>query len=37
MENFDGFLGSIAEGVLKSGLNKDTTVGLIVSAGRTLY
>jgi hypothetical protein len=31
MENFDDFLGSIAVGVLKSGLKKETTIGIVVS------
>jgi hypothetical protein len=32
MENFDGFIGSIAVSVLKRGLGKETKIGLIVSA-----
>ncbi|PSS06762.1 hypothetical protein M430DRAFT_46100 [Amorphotheca resinae ATCC 22711] len=31
MENFDDFLGSIAVGVLKSGLKKETTIGIVAS------
>jgi hypothetical protein len=30
MENFDGFIGSIAVSVLKAGLGKETEIGLIV-------
>ena len=31
MENFQGFMGSIAVGVMKRGLKPDTTIYLIVS------
>jgi hypothetical protein len=31
MENFDNFIGSIGAAVLRGGLNKDTTIGMIVS------
>lgn len=31
MENFDGFLGAIAVSGMRAGLNKDTTINLVVS------
>lgn len=31
MENFDGFLGAIAVSGMRAGLNKDTTLNLVVS------
>jgi len=31
MENFDGFIGSIAATLLQQGLGKDTTIPLVVS------
>lgn len=31
MENFDGFLGSIAVSGMRAGLSKDTTLNLVVS------
>lgn len=31
MENFDGFLGSVAVSGMRAGLNKDTTLNLVVS------
>lgn len=34
MENFDGFLGAIAVSGMRAGLNKDTTINLVVSLSR---
>jgi hypothetical protein len=31
MENFEGFIGSVAVAVLKKGMKEDTTLALIVS------
>lgn len=31
MENFDGFIGAIAVSGLRAGLEKDTTINLVVS------
>jgi hypothetical protein len=34
MENFDGFIGAIAVSGLRAGLDKDTTINLVVSLKR---
>lgn len=31
MENFDGFLGAIAVSGMRAGLDRDTTINLVVS------
>lgn len=36
MENFDGFLGAIAVSGMRAGLNRDTTLNLVVSLGQML-
>lgn len=35
MENFDGFIGSIAVAIMKKGLKEDSTLALIVSSYKT--